>query len=206
VVDERVRTVEAGYDALGPAFGDWGARIVGDPWERFAGELSARLADGARVLDLGCGNGAKSARLAERFDVTGVDLSEEQVRLARAAAPAAHFQRANFAELELPPSSFDAVVALYSISHVPRARQAELFSRIARWLRPGGYFLASLGAGGGDDWAGEWLGVEMFFSSFDAETNCRLLREAGFEIVLDELVTMREPEGDATFLWVLAHV
>jgi hypothetical protein len=47
--------------------------------------------------------------------------------------------------------------------------------------------------------------VEMFFSGFDADTNRRLLSEAGFELVLDEVVTMREPEGDATFLWVLAQ-
>jgi hypothetical protein len=32
----------------------------------------------------------------------------------------------------------------------------------------------------------------------------RLVREAGFEILRDELVTFREPEGDATFQWVLA--
>ena len=28
-------------------------------------------------------------------------------------------------------------------------------------------------------------------------------REAGFEILRDELVTFREPEGDVTFQWVL---
>jgi hypothetical protein len=45
----------------------------------------------------------------------------------------------------------------------------------------------------------------MFFSSHDAETNRRLLAAAGFELVADEVVTMREPEGKATFLWVLAR-
>ena len=47
----------------------------------------------------------------------------------------------------------------------------------------------------------------MFFSGFDAETNSRLVREAGFELLTDELVWMREPEpeGDAAFLWVLAR-
>ena len=40
-----------------------------------------------------------------------------------------------------------------------------------------------------------------FFSSFPRETNTRLMREAGFEILRDELVTFREPDGDATFQW-----
>jgi hypothetical protein len=48
------------------------------------------------------------------------------------------------------------------------------------------------------------LGVPMFFSSFDADENRRLLRAAGFELRRDDVVTMREPGGAATFLWVLA--
>jgi hypothetical protein len=45
----------------------------------------------------------------------------------------------------------------------------------------------------------------MFFSAFDADTNRRLLRDAGFRLELDEVVTMREPEGEVAFLWVLAR-
>jgi hypothetical protein len=43
----------------------------------------------------------------------------------------------------------------------------------------------------------------MFFSSFDADENRRLLHLAGFQTLVDEVVTMQEPEGPATFLWVL---
>jgi hypothetical protein len=74
---------------------------------------------------------------------------------------------------------------------------------VRRWLRPGGVFLASLGAGDLEAWSGEWLGVPMFFSSHPAAENLRLLTAAGLEPVRDEVVTMREPEGDATFLWVI---
>jgi hypothetical protein len=44
----------------------------------------------------------------------------------------------------------------------------------------------------------------MFFSGYDADTNRRLLQELGFELLIDEAVTMHEPEGEATFFWVLA--
>jgi cyclopropane fatty-acyl-phospholipid synthase-like methyltransferase len=157
------------------------------------------------VLDLGCGNGEKTARLAGSFDVTGVDISEQQLRLARAALPRATFVQADFTELDYPREAFDAVTAFYSISHVPREEHAELFARVAGWLRPGGLFLASLSSNGTNDWTEEWLGVKMFFSAYDADTNRRLLQEAGFELLIDEVVTMREPGGDATFLWVLAQ-
>ena len=66
-------------------------------------------------------------------------------------------------------------------------------------------FFSPLGAIGIPDWTGEWLGVPMFFSSHDAETNRELLRAAGFELLLDEIVESREPEGRVKFLWILAH-
>ena len=204
-LDPRTRTVQAGYDALAPRFAEWTARIEDDPWERFLEELAGRLDDGARVLDLGCGGGTKTKRLAERFDVAGVDISEEQLRLARAEVPQATFIQLDLAELDLADESLDAVTAFYSLTHVPREEHEALFARIKSWLKPGGFFLASLGARGSEDWAGEWLGVEMFFSSHDADTNRRLLRKLGFRLLVDEIVTMREPEGEATFLWVLAR-
>jgi ubiquinone/menaquinone biosynthesis C-methylase UbiE len=205
IEDERKRTVQAAYDALGSRFGEWDDQIEGDPWERFHEELIALVPDGGRMLDLGCGNGAKIAHLAPRFELVAVDLSEEQLRLARARVPEATFVRGDFAELEFAPGTFDAISALYSLMHVPREEHGALFARIMRWLKPGGVFLASLSHVGGDDWMGEWLGVEMFFSGFDAETNRRLVRDAGFELIVNELVWMREPHGEVAFLWVLAR-
>ena len=100
---------------------------------------------------------------------------------------------------------FNAVTAFYSVTHLPRDSHGALFTRIAAWLRPGGLFLASLGASDCPDSVEEWLGVPMFFSSFDAGQNRRLLRDAGFRLLLDDLVTMREPDGPSTFLWALAQ-
>ena len=200
------RTVQAGYDELAPRFGEWMRNVEGDPWERFLEELASRLPEGAHVLDLGCGNGDKLARLAEKFEVTGVDLSAEQLQLAGARVPEARLIHADFSELELAEVSFDAVTAFYSIIHVPREAHAELFERILRWLKPGGLFLASLSHVGSPDRTEEWLGVQMFFSSFPAETNRRLVLEAGFELLIDEVVVMTEPEDvESGWIWVLGR-
>ena len=94
-----------------------------------------------------------------------------------------------------------------SFNHVPRAELAPTFARVFRWLRPGGRFMLSLGAGDTDDEIQEdFLGVPMFFASFDSPTNERLLREAGFEVELSETKTqIEEGQGEATFHWVIAQ-
>ncbi len=45
----------------------------------------------------------------------------------------------------------------------------------------------------------------MFFNSFDRDVNRRLLVEAGMSLIRDEVISMREPEGDVTFQWMLAR-
>jgi cyclopropane fatty-acyl-phospholipid synthase-like methyltransferase len=205
VADPRTDLVGRGYDAIGEIFVEWRDRIVGDPRREWEQELVSRLDAGARVLELGCGAGVPDTqRLAARFEVTGVDVSAEQVRRARAAVPEAEFIQADFAALELERRSFDAVVSFYAFNHVPRELLASTLARIYSWLVPGGVLMTAFGTSDIEAWTGDFLGAPTFFSSFPRETNARLVREAGFEILRDELVTFREPDGDATFQWVLA--
>jgi SAM-dependent methyltransferase len=136
----------------------------------------------------------------------GVDLSETQLALAREAVPGATFLCDDFPSLDLPDGSFAGITALYSITHVPREEHATLFRKIARWLIDDGIFLATFGVGGTEDCLGDFIGVPMFFSSFDGETSKELLRAAGFELLVDEVVEQYEPgEGVSRFLWVLAR-
>jgi SAM-dependent methyltransferase len=133
------------------------------------------------------------------------DISAAQLVLARHHVPEATFVHADAAELELPAGSFDAVVSLYMLGHVPRGEQPGLLRRIAEWLRPGGYLLATLARGADEGVEEDWLGAPMFFSSFDEETNRRHLRAAGFELLRDETIGQLEHGTEARFQWVLAR-
>jgi cyclopropane fatty-acyl-phospholipid synthase-like methyltransferase len=206
VSDPRTTLVAAGYDMMADTWEAWKARIRDDPRGEWRDELVRRLAPGARVLELGCGGGTEETLvLARSFEVTGIDLSCEQLRRARKRVPAASFVHADFTELDLEPASVDAVASFYVFNHVPRELLPGLLSRIHDWLVAGGLLLATLGAADVPGWTGDFLGAPTYFSGFPPEENRRLLREARFELLRDEVATIREPEGDATFHWVLAR-
>ena len=204
---DQVEIVGRGYDAIAEAYLAWNEAEDFPARREYLAYVLEELDDGASVLELGCGAGLPVTRaLAERYRVTAVDVSRRQLELARENAPAAALVHGDMTSLRFDPASFDAVIALHSVTHVPREKHGELFGRIHAWLRPGGLFVASLGAGDepGDTDA-DWLGAPMFFSHFDADTNRRLLRQAAFELVSDEIVVQVEHGAECRFLWIVAR-
>jgi cyclopropane fatty-acyl-phospholipid synthase-like methyltransferase len=207
VTDPRVEIVARGYDEMAETFATWRNRIEDDPRSAWCTELTSRLAEGARVLELGCGDGsaAETKELAERFHLTGVDVSTEQIRRAHVNVPRAELVHADFLGLGLPAQSFDAVCSFYVFNHVPREHLGPLLVRIAGWLRPGGLALNAFGASDLAGWTGQWLGAETFFAGYEPPENTRLVEAAGFTILRDEVVTFNEPEGPVQFHWILAR-
>jgi len=206
VPDPRTQVVADGYDVIGETFAAWREQIVGDPRDEWEAELVARLDPGARLLELGCGSGPpETQRLAQRFRLTGVDISPKQIERARTAIPGGEFICADFTELELPAGSFDAVASFYAFHHAPRELLAPLLENIHGWLVPGGWLLTAFGQSDLPAWTGDWLGAPTYFSGYPAETNSRLVLDAGFAIERDEVVTFEELEGPASFQWVLAR-
>ena len=191
---DQAELVRAGYDALSYLYrGDADSPAEYAAW---IDGLVDRLPRAARVLDLGCGCGVPVSRdlVAAGHAVTGVDLSDVQIGRARRLVPAATFLRADATRLDLPEESFDAVVCLYTLIHVPLHEQQELLASIARWLAPGGWLLMTAGW---RSWTGSeqgWLGgtAAMWWSHADADTYRRWLGEAGFSVRVEAFV----PEGD----------
>lgn len=205
--DDPKRLVAAGYDRIAERYAAWTGETLAGQRARFVALLDDLLPAGADVLDLGCATGVPVARaLARRFRVVGVDHSAHSIELARQRVPTAAFIQADMTRLDLPPARFDAVVSFYAITHVPRDEHPALLARVARWLRPGGVFVASMGAG--DDPGtveADWLGAPMFFSAFDAPANREMVAAAGLAIVSAEVIAEREDEAEVSFLWIVAR-
>jgi SAM-dependent methyltransferase len=201
--DDPRDIVESGYDAIADRYAE-ALRAGRGPETYFRGFLARVLElipEWGTVLDLGCGAGLITADLSIHARVVGVDISAAQIELARRNAPAARLVRADMVELAFAPGSFDAVVAFWTTIHVRREMHPFLFARIHGWLKPGGVFAGTLGSGDNPaDHVLDFHGAPMYWSHFDGDTNRRLLRDAGFDIVqADEI----EDEGE-TPLWVIA--
>jgi len=201
------RLVAQGYDTIADRYTAWAQRVRVEERARYTHLLDETLPAHATVLELGCGAGLPTTCiLAQRFHVIGVDIAAQQLARARRHVPTATFIHADMTRLVFIRACFDAVVAFYSLIHVPRQEYAALFRVIASWIRPGGWFMASLGLG--DLEAGleaNWLGVPMYWSSFDRAISLHLLREAGFMIQYACEETADEDGVAVTFLWFLGR-
>ncbi len=130
-----------------------GFAVTGDAYDRYMGRYSRQLAplmvDFAeidptlRVLDVGCGPGALTARLARRVGpkrIAAVDPSESFVAACAARVPGADVRRAGAECLPWPDGTFDAVLAQLVINFLPDP--AAGIAEFVRVARPGGVLAA----------------------------------------------------------------
>ncbi|POM27343.1 Demethylrebeccamycin-D-glucose O-methyltransferase [Actinomadura rubteroloni] len=118
--------------------------------DRITDMVAARLSPrpGAEILDVGCGNGRPSVRIATEYSVhvTGITVSPHQLRVAHARPEAgpglghAAFQLADAMSLPFPDARFDGAYAIESLLHM--SDRARAISEIARTLRPGAPLVA----------------------------------------------------------------
>ena len=135
------------FDMIAKDYDEWYKGGIG----KFADETETRLAFSLfppkkhwRVLDVGCGTGNFSVKLASYgCEVTGIDISEEMLAVARQKAegikPGIEFKRMDVYSLDFPDNHFDGVFSMAAFEFIKEPQRA--YNEMFRVLKPGGRLL-----------------------------------------------------------------
>jgi SAM-dependent methyltransferase len=194
--------VRRGYDKISYNYRADDGRNMPSDYTEWLAELTPLLPEGAPLLELGCGCGVPVGQiLAPDFDYTGVDISPVQIERARELVKNGQFFAADMSQLTFSDETFAAILSFYAIIHLPLDEQPALFANIQRWLRPGGYLMATVGHAGWTGTEDDWLGAEMYWSHADAATYRQWLTDLNFAIIWSRFI----PEGDGGHTLFLAR-
>jgi len=105
--------------------------------------------NGKKVLDAGCGDGKDVKFLLEQgFDPIGVDFTEEFLKIAGEKVPNGKFKLGDITDLSsFDDDSFDGIMAIYSLQHLPAEQLDQTLSGFRRILKPDGQLLIALQTG-----------------------------------------------------------
>ncbi|HEY7126269.1 MAG TPA: class I SAM-dependent methyltransferase [Ktedonobacterales bacterium] len=156
---------------------------------QYVEKLNLLLHPHSAILDIGCGAGmpVDSYFINKGHQVTGIDISEKMIELARHNVPNGHYKVEDMSELQPGEYQVDAVVSFYAIFHTSRETHQDLLRKINSFLPIGGLLLITMGS---SDWEGReqnFHGTEMFWSHFNYVKNRQLVEKVGFTILLDEI-------------------
>ncbi|GGS12267.1 methyltransferase [Streptomyces humidus] len=186
------------YDAVAEDYAEhFREELVSRPLERALLAVYAELVGaGGRVADLGCGPGRTTRRLASLgLDVSGLDLSESMLAIARRENPGIRFEHGSMLELDFPDGALAGAVSFYSTIHTPMDELPALFAELHRVLAPGGHLLLAFQVGDEPRRHEHPWGrpVTLDFERRRPEQMEKLLAGAGFAMLSR---TVREPDAD----------
>ena len=158
-------------------------------------DLLAALPPDPLVLDVGCGDGARTLANLPAGAI-GLDFARQGLSLASETVPDSRLLQAEMTAIPLAEGLVDAVTAYHAVFHVPRERHPAVYQEFARVLRPGGTLLMTLPSGRFQTVRRGWMGGSMVFSAPGRQETLAQLREAGFTDLRTETAT--DPLGSST--------
>jgi len=217
-IEQDSATVKArlkeSYDVMAVVYNEWTtanspARMVflRKFLDMFPGATSN---EECRLLELGCGAGVpvtETLLTYPHFRLTANDLSSTQIALGkeRLGRERIDWREGDMLALDIDEGSFDAVLAFFSMIHLPREEQGQMLDKIVAWLKPGGYFVANFSS---EDMPAaiedKWLHDKgwMYWSGWGADKTREKVKAAGLEVLVADVA---KDVVDGSFLWIIAR-
>ena len=196
-MDEQLRT----------EFNEWAQAGKGESMEKGHGPVGTqaiqlmRVPPDARVLDVGCGSGWATRLLAGyaiNGQVTGIDISDEMIRVARESAsalPNTDFEVASAEQLPFPDSEFTHAFSMESLYYYEDIAGA--LTEIHRVLRPRGLFVAVVDLYWESKATHQWIdGLKVPVQLLSVDEYRGLFVDAGFVNIRDQRLFNPTPIPD----------
>ncbi len=131
-----------------------------------------------KILEIGCGEGVNASHLSKYNDIIGIDMSEENIVVARRKFPGVDYRVMNTENLGFANNYFDQIYALDVLEHVDNLDR--VIAEAWRVLRPGGEFIVNI-----PYWKSEkWL-LKLRPTYFNEIHHCRIFEENSLEELLE---------------------
>lgn len=141
--------------------------------------------NGKNILDVGCGNGKDCKYIYEKgFNVNGVDLSTEMLKIAKQKVPYCKFEIMDMTDLSYKENSYDGIISNCSLFHIPTEELTKTLNSFKKILKINGKLLLILQEGDGEKMVEEPYrpGTFIYMNYFLVDKIQNLLNENGFEI------------------------
>lgn len=148
-------------------------------------EFFVKNIKGNKILDIGCGPGAHTKYFYKKgFDVIGIDLSENFIKIATENNPKVKFFKMDMRKLEFKDDTFDGIWCMATFFHVSKREAKSTLSGFKRVLKPNGLMHISVKEGVGEKLIKSPEFGEMRFYAFYREKEFEhLLKSCGFTIL-----------------------
>jgi len=188
--DAWLADTRTSYDTVAESYADFVRdSLVGEPYLRAALALFADLvhaAGGGPVADVGCGPGHFTAHLCKLgVDAFGIDLSPAMIDLARRDHPDLRFEVGSMTDLPLADTSIAALLASWSLIHIPDDAIPTVLGQFRRVLRPGGLLLLGFHVGNESRLKTQGYGghpMKLYVHLRQPDHVATRLRDAGFTV------------------------
>jgi SAM-dependent methyltransferase len=199
------------YDTVADSYADFVRdSLAGEPYLRAALALFADLVHAAGdgpVADVGCGPGHITAHLNKLgVDACGIDLSPAMIDVARRDHPDLRFEVGSMTDLHLANASITALLAFWSLIHIPDDAIPTVLGQFRRVLRPGGPLLLGFHVGDESRLKTQGYGghpMKVYVHRRQPDQVATWLRDAGFTVSAHMLLDL---DQSATGAVIFAHL
>lgn len=171
--------------------------------------LILKLEKGSKILDLGCGNGRTVKYFVDKgFQVIGIDLSDNMLKLAKKYVPKGEFYKKDFTKLNFKSNSFNAIISFFALNHIPKKQFKNIIKRCKRLLRPNGFLLLGMVKGQGEGLFEGFYGkkLQLYGAGYTKKEIIQILRLNGFNILKTGIEHFKGKYFEEDDIYLLARI